>query len=237
MQIGQIFKSFETNSWGAKTRSRLAMTGAVCFFLGVAGYCYTDGFDFSSPMPAVKDVPTTKAQQTAQMQKISSKQTVAVQKTASLPAQTDTNTPPVQVQADMGSLRRYSAKQAALEEVKLDVLIAEQQAKLQELREPRPVTIMAAPAPALPELPVPRMEAMPNLPSLPPLPEQTMPRTLNRSGLLAIQGMDGSLCAIVASAQGRKSLRVGDSYMGSRVQRITLDSLTLASGKQINFED
>lgn len=217
-------------------RSKLAIVGALLFFLGVVAFWYTDGFDVSpssvsmtTPVPRPVATPEKKPSEKKSQPKQSE---TTVQ--GDVPASQD-GVP----QVDMGTLQTFSAKQARLEETKLDVAIAEQQAKLQELREGKKTPVVSAPAqlPQLPFLPPP-LEVVPtNRPLADVLTEVPVSPPVRRSGLLAIQGLDGALSAVFATSNGKKTVRVGDVHAGSRVRSITLDGVTLASGKTVTLED
>lgn len=210
-------------------RGPLMVGGAACFFLGVAGYWFTGGFNFpSDPAP----LPSSRK---AMPHPVSP----AVPRPET-PVSPPVTTPPVE--ADVGNLLTFAEKQAQLEVVKLDVAIAEQNAKLKELREgkplaqpvrqvvPQPVAVLPAELPPLPPLATASLGELPSLPS-------SIQSPRRRSGLIAVQGVDGNLSAVFATGSGKKTVRVGESVMGSKVRSITLDGVTLASGKTISLED
>lgn len=209
-------------------RGKLALAGAVCFFLGVVAYWFTDGFAFlSAPDPTPRPKPAVA--RTAPSTPAAAPVSVAVQ-----------NDGKTSSEANAGNLGTFAAKQAELEVTKLEVAIAEQQVKLRELREGKPAPQLMQPQivqqpvlPPLPPLSAPLPVGAPG--ELPSLPASSLaPR---RSGLVAIQGVDGNLTAVFATANGRKTVRVGDAVMGGKVRSISLDSVTLASGKTISIED
>lgn len=216
-------------------RSKLAIVGALLFFLGVVAFWYTDGFDVSSTLPMATSAPRPVAtsEKKPPEKKYQPKQPeTGVREDVSA----SQNSVP---QVDMGTLQTFSAKQAKLEETKLDVAIAEQQAKLQELREGKKAPVVSAPVqlPQLPFLPPPSEVVPASRPLADVLADLPVSPPSRRSGLVAIQGLDGALSAVFATSNGKKTVRVGDVYAGSRVRSITLDGVTLASGKTVTFED
>lgn len=214
-------------------RGPLMVGAAVCFFLGVVTYWYTDGFYFP-PDPA--PLPPPKA---ASARVTTTQIPPRVERPASPKPEIPSETPPMA--ADAGNLRTFAEKQAQLEVVKLEVAIAEQQAKLNELKNGKPVPIIQSipqPVAVLPsELPpLPPLSATPQN-GLPPLPMGPATPKRRTSGLVAVQGVDGNLAAVFATGSGKKTVRVGDAVMGSKIRSISLDGVTLASGKTITLED
>lgn len=200
-----------------KVKSGLLLGFACCFFSFGLAYWYTDGFEaFFSPPPVV------------QIQKpripVAAKPVVKKEEFVAIAPVVKSD-----AKSDAGSLQNFTVKHAKLEEMKLDVAIAEQQAKLVELTEGKKANTPAVAMPSLPAFELPVMQpSVPTqvLPEVPAMPSR-------RQALVAIQGMDGQLSAVVNTGEGRKTLKEGDSYLGSRIQKINLDGLTLKSGKVI----
>lgn len=155
---------------------------------------------------------------------------------------TVTETVPPALPVDAGAVYRLANKQALLDEKKLDVTLAKLDAELDELHNPRPKTPVA-PAMMLPPLaaqttPEPNLEVM-----LKTMEAQKQPPVRpQKRGLYveSIRGLNGNLSAVVASPQGKKTVRTGDMLDGKIVDNITLDSVSLRSGKthtQLPIED
>lgn len=228
-----------------KIRGALMLVGAACFFLGVVAYWYTDGFYFPSE-PAPLPPPKTSMPKTDNAKRVVPTEPLNTTSTVTPEIAVKPEVPAPSLSIDAGNVGAFSGKQAALEEIKLDVAIEEQKAKLKELREGKP-------APQSVVQPVPQPVAVlpgalpPELPPLPPLataPHGELPvlpsgpvSSRRTSGLMAVQGVDGNLSAVFTTANGKKTVRVGDALMGSRVRAISLDGVTLASGKTITIED
>lgn len=222
MQLMQLTNN--KRKWG----QRVLMAGSVCFLLGIAAYWYTDGFSFpSTPVPQPQAKATPPLPSPAPQADAAKAESALVVESA-------------QPKADAGTLHNFAAKQAQLDEVKLDVAIAEQQAKLKELRDGK-----QGPVPVVVSAPVQPVSSLPPLPplSLPPLASETtgvspsLSPVARTSGLVAIQGVDGKLSAVFATSNGKKIVRVGESIMGSKVRTINLDSVTLTSGKTLTIGD
>lgn len=201
------------------------MVGSACFVLGVAAYWYTDGFAFPSAPPPLPPARTMRAVPSPAPQ-------LDIPKVESVPV-TDT----ARSEIDVKTVQNFATKQAALDDVKLDVAIAEQQAKLKELREGKPVPVVSHPVPQPISLPfLPPVEQSASTPA--PIDFlETLPPVRRTTGLVTIQGVDGALSAVFATGNGKKTVRVGDTIMGSKVRAINLDGVTLSSGKMLSIGD
>lgn len=189
--------------------------GAVALF--TAGWLYME-HDMSPVMQKVLD-EKTKASSVPTPAKIKSVQASPAPATPLLATQVT------------GQLRSLTERLRTLEEVKLDVAIAQQRAKLAELNAP-PVSLspQSAALPPLPPLPLPAISSGETLPSL-PLGEPALPVRTRHTRLVCVRGVEGALVAIVATPKGRKTVRTGERLNGKTVANIDLESLTLRSGK------
>ncbi len=129
---------------------------------------------------------------------------------------------PASSKATIGTL---SKKKADLEELKLDVSIAEQKNKLNMLnKEPEaPMPTLVLPPAGLPPVEN-KVEANPA--EAPKLMETT---------LIAIHGVDDDLTAVFSTPKGKTTVRVGDAILHSKVRSITLDVVTLTNGKVLQL--
>lgn len=128
--------------------------------------------------------------------------------------------------AQSGVVRRLTQLQAQFEERKLEVAIAKESQKLQELlTPPEPHVVQAAPqqiAPVLPDLP-----DLTGLSGAQAFRSQAARRKNPPFYVVSIQGLEGNLTAMVATPSGQQTVRVGDSVGGKRVTSISVNGVTL----------
>lgn len=131
--------------------------------------------------------------------------------------------------AQSGVVRRLTNLQAQFEERKLEVAIAKESQKLQELlAPPAPYVVQAAPqqiAPVLPDLP--DLTGISGTQAFKP---QAARRKNPPFYVVSIQGLEGNLTAMVATPSGQQTVRVGDSVGGKRVANISVNGVTLKAG-------
>lgn len=115
-----------------------------------------------------------------------------------------------------------------LEEKKLQVAIAEQEARLRQINAPSPA-------------PVPVMQAMPPIPldmlldsqKTKPVKTSTFaPPASRQKGVVSIQGVNGVLSATIATAKGTVTVKQGDSFGGGKVESISYNQVMVRSGKK-----
>lgn len=172
---------------------------------GVGAYIYMDNF-MDSPLSI-----SHKAQATKPVQLIPKKVEV-------VPL-----TPPfVWPDDSSATIKELNDKHSALETLKLDVAIAEEEKKLKSLRfEP---VFSTSPLPALS---FPTEELSPN-----PAVQQPTAPVAKESSLLSIHGVDGKLGASFRLSSNKKAfVQEGDNVLGSKVKSISLDAVTLTNGK------
>jgi hypothetical protein len=115
-------------------------------------------------------------------------------------------------------LRELTEKSAALESLKLELEIAEMEAKLGKLREAKEVPV--APVPVIIGTPV----AVPGQ-SAPFKADISPDRPARNNRLIAVQGIDGKLVAVVETNQGIRTLGTGGAYNGGTIEKITSDGV------------
>lgn len=115
-----------------------------------------------------------------------------------------------------------------LEEKKLQVAIAEQEARLRQINAPSPA-------------PVPVMQAMPSMPldmlldsqKTKPAKSPTFASPDRRQkGVVSIQGVNGVLSATIATAKGTMTVKQGDSFGGGKVESISYNQVMVRAGKK-----
>lgn len=132
-------------------------------------------------------------------------------------------TPPVPT---LGTLTYLRGK---LEESKLKVAIAEQDARLRQMNMPPPVAPVVQ---AMPQIPLDMLlDSQKGKSGKVPTLANPAP-AIRSKGVVSIQGVNGVLSATIATAKGTVTVKQGDSFGGGRIESITYNQVMVRSGKK-----
>lgn len=136
---------------------------------------------------------------------------------------------------DEATNKDLNARYAELETLKLDVAVAEQAKRLDDLRNVGEVSSQKAELFVESDIPAmvkdgtlvaPELAAISSVvPQVVAMPAVTEPK------LMGVYGVDGALRASFMTPEGKRIVQKGQSLLGSRVTSITLEGVSLANGK------
>lgn len=127
------------------------------------------------------------------------------------------------------SLGRLTVLRGQLEEKKMLVAIAEQDARLRQVTMPSPPP--ASVVQAVPQIPLDMLldsqkVKLGKSPTPSPVPVKST------KGVVSIQGVNGVLSATIATGRGTVTVKQGDAFGGGRVESITYNQVMVRSGKK-----
>lgn len=117
-----------------------------------------------------------------------------------------------------------------LEEKKLQVAIAEQEARLRQINAPSPAPVPVMQAMPLPQIP---LDMLLDSQKIKPAKSPTFASPDRRQkGVVSIQGVNGVLSATIATAKGTVTVKQGDSFGGGKVESISYNQVMVRAGKK-----